>query len=82
MTATMNEEILLNLPYEDGEAYAIGEVDDEILLAVGTLESDEGSLVLVVIAESPAHPVPLESFFRFMVPIEFYDEPKRWHGRV
>ena len=78
----MKKETLLRLPYDDGEVYAIGKTPNGELLATGTMETKEGEQVLVVVAESNARPVPLDSFFRFQVPIEFYEEPIRWEGRV
>ena len=78
----MTRELLLQLPFEQGEVYAIGTTPTGILLAVGTMENEFGKHVLAVIAESSAEPVPLDSFAKFMVPVEFYDEPKRWEGKV
>lgn len=53
-----------------------------IALATGTMETQDGSYVLVTVAESLAEPVPLESFLRFQVPIEFHEKPERWEGRI
>lgn len=74
----MTKEALLRLPYDEGKVYAIGDTPSGVLVATGTLETAKNSEVLVTIAKSGARPVPLESFIRFQVPIEFYDEPKQW----
>ena len=79
---TITKEGLLALPYDDGEVYAIGTTPDGELLAVQTAEYEDERQVLVLVAGSLADPVPLDSFVRFQVPIEFYDEPRRWEGRT
>ncbi len=79
---TITKEGLLALPYDGGEVYAIGTTPDGELLAVQTAETADDRQVLVVVAGSLADLVPLDSLVRFQVPIEFYDEPRRWEGKI
>jgi len=77
---TLTAEKVLGLPYDDGEVYAIGDTSQGTLLATGTEEDEDGARILVAVAGSRAEPVPLDSFIRFGVDIDFRAEPERWHG--
>jgi len=82
----MDEEKLLakyrKLKFDEGQVYAIGRIPSGLLLAVETMES-VNFFDLLVTAENKQHdPVPLGSYFKFMVPVELFEEPVRWIGKI